>query len=127
MNKYILILWFTFVFLTISSCNNEQKQVAKLSMVNYQNYLDSISSENIYDVLVNWEEVQNKLDRVKMNAEYSFEKIENEVELKSNLESLNLKYSAFMKKIDHTKYKMSNSNTDTNVKKVKDKELKTAR
>jgi hypothetical protein len=112
----ILLALFSLIFF---SCSSEEKRRAKVSVRLYGNYLNYVSSKNNADLVLNWDDIEIQLDRTKLNAEHSIEKLGSAPELKKNLESITHKYQSLISKIEVVKNKGNSSSTESETKRIR--------
>lgn len=92
LNKYIVL---TALAVIVSSCKDEKQEMAKQKVDHFKMYVDSISDEATEKTAENWEAIQARYDKSKMEAETALNDVENKMGMDSIISKTNSKYEEY--------------------------------
>lgn len=81
--------------LMLTSCNDEQKQMAKNKVDNYSNYIDSVSNVAADKASANWEAIERNYETRKAEANSAIISVEDNADLQESIDKSTSKYEEF--------------------------------
>lgn len=115
LNQIIVgILGCTLIF---SSCNNEKTKAEKISD-NFVGYVDSISSVQSEEAIVNWNEIENEFEKAKNNVTNEIDKLKDKMNFEEKINTATLKYEKFKSEVLAEKEKLEAKNQKDRIRKT---------
>jgi len=81
--------------LVLTSCNDEQKQMAQKEVNNYSEYIDSVSSVAADKASENWEAIEKNYQERKTDANNAIIAVKENADLQKSIDKSTLKYEEF--------------------------------
>jgi hypothetical protein len=96
LNKYLVL---TALAVIVSSCKDEKQEMAKQKVEHFKMYVDSISDVATEKTSENWESIQIKYDKTKLEATEAIDKLENKMDMDSIINKTDSKYEEYKAKV----------------------------
>lgn len=96
LNKYLFI---AAIAIIVSSCKDEKQEMAKQKVDNFKMYVDSISDVATEKTSENWEIIEARYDKAKIEAQDALQNLENKMDLQATLDKTNSKYEEYKAKV----------------------------
>lgn len=107
LNKFLIL---TALAVIVSSCKDEKQEMADKKVEQFKMYVDSISEVAAEKTAENWDSIQAKYDRTKMEAEEALNKLENKMDMDSIMNKTNSKYEEYKASVVLKKEAMAREN-----------------
>lgn len=96
LNKYLALIALAVI---VTSCKDEKQELANQKVEDFKKYVDSINDVATEKTSENWEIIQAKYDKTKMEAQEAIDKLENKMDMDSIMVKTNNKYEEYKAKV----------------------------
>lgn len=94
------------IAITFTSCKNEQEKEAENNVEAYKNYVDSVSTVSQDKAIENWEAIDSRYSRLKMDADNSVILVSDKTKSKTDIDNSVIKYEEYKSNLMSEKDKM---------------------
>jgi len=105
-----LILPIAIGLIALVACTDEKQESAKVSVKNFENYVDSTTREIKYETEADWEQLQSNYEKMKNDAKNSINDATNKEALESDMDRISNKWNDFKTEIMKEKEKIDTEN-----------------
>lgn len=99
------------------ACNDSQKDTAKKNVDNFEFYIDSVSREASSEAAQNWEAIERNYQQKKSDVDNSINSVEDNAELKKEVDEAILKYEQFKAEVVAENERMAIENSKMEIRK----------
>ncbi|MES2241088.1 MAG: DUF6565 domain-containing protein [Bacteroidota bacterium] len=96
LSKYLAIIALAII---ASSCKDEKQEMANKKVEEFKIYVDSVSNVATEKTSENWEIIQAKYDKTKMEAEVAIKELENKTDMQATIDKTDSKYEEYKAKV----------------------------
>ncbi len=95
-NKYLALIALAVI---VTSCKDEKQELANQKVEEFKMYVDSINQVATEKTSENWEIIQAKYDKTRMDAQEAIDQLENKMDMDSIMLKTNNKYEEYKAKV----------------------------
>lgn len=95
-NKYLALIALAVI---VTSCKDEKQELANQKVEEFKMYVDSINQVATEKTSENWEIIQSKYDKTRMDAQEAIDQLENKMDMDSIMLKTNNKYEEYKAKV----------------------------
>ncbi|OYX84914.1 MAG: hypothetical protein B7Y83_06550 [Flavobacteriales bacterium 32-34-25] len=95
-NKYLALIALAVI---VTSCKDEKQELANQKVEEFKMYVDSINQVAIEKTSENWEIIQAKYDKTRMDAQEAIDQLENKMDMDSIMLKTNNEYEEYKAKV----------------------------
>lgn len=96
LNKYLTVAALAII---VTSCKDEKQEMAKQKVDSFKMYVDSVSQVATEKTSENWEMIEARYDKTKLEAQDALKDLENKVDLQADLDKTDSKYEEYKSKV----------------------------